>query len=89
MNDAFFIAEKKLSAPGCQIKIELDLPVEIINYLKSLEEKDKGGEKTLLADEIIRKLDLPVRPGEQFEVTGGRLFMKNNSCYLLADIQKK
>lgn len=90
MNGVFFENKTTRTTRRQQIQIKLDLSFEVVNYLKTLEQwENEGGNTTFSGKDIIGEIDLPVRPGEQFEVTGGHLLLDGKDCYFIAEIHKK
>lgn len=70
------------------IKINLDVPKAVVDYIKTLEKWENEGGRSVSADEFVTPDDLPVKPGELFKVRSGRLIFEDEQFYYLADIEK-
>lgn len=85
MNEAFFISNKKRAKNSRQLKIELNLPDDVIQSFHQWESEDGN---LPYSNNIPEEIDLPVRPGERFEVLDGHIIMEENKCFYMADLQK-
>lgn len=93
MNEAFFISNKRKKRNHGKLKIELELPDEIIKYLRSsVDHEEKGAVRhnsiQIRDPEIAKKIKLPIKSGERFEVADGHIVLEGNKCFYVANFQK-
>lgn len=70
------------------IKIKLDVPGAVVEYIKTLEQWENEGGRPVSADGFVTPDDLPVKPGELFKVRSGRGIFEDEQFYYLAEIEK-
>lgn len=71
-----------------QVKVKLDVSKSVIEYFRfqHVWENEKGATSILPDAPLDEEINIPLRPGERFQVISGQLVVEDEAMFYIADI---